>query len=120
MHSGIGDKAELTSLGLPTFVNLPSVGKNASDQPTIAAGWSVNSTDTEDNLNQNATLLEEAFKLWNAIHKGPFGVPLASHVIWQRLPKNSSVFWDFPDPAAGPNTPHVEIAIGVSICFLNP
>ncbi|KAJ7764917.1 GMC oxidoreductase-domain-containing protein [Mycena metata] len=61
LHSGIGDQAALTALGIPTLLDLPSVGRNASDQPVIVAGWSVNSTQTLDSILQNATRLNDAF-----------------------------------------------------------
>ncbi|KIJ49388.1 GMC oxidoreductase [Sphaerobolus stellatus SS14] len=112
MHSGIGDQATLQQLGIETLLDLPSVGQNASDQPFVTAAWLVNSTDTLDTLNRNVTLFNEAFSLWNKTHGGPFGDPTASHIAWIRLPRNSSIFKTSVDPSAGPNTPHIELAIG--------
>jgi choline dehydrogenase-like flavoprotein len=41
MLSGIGDKAQLSSLNIPTIVNLPSVGKNMSDHVLLANTFQV-------------------------------------------------------------------------------
>ena len=113
MHSGIGDKSELEALEIQTILHLPSVGKNASEQPAFSTKWLVNSTDTRDTLNRNATLFNEAFQLWNETGGGPFGNPVATHIAWVRLPENSSIFSQFSDPAAGPNTPHIELVTAV-------
>ena len=49
MLSGIGDSSELTSLGITTRVNLPSVGKNMTDHTLLANAWEINSNQTIDN-----------------------------------------------------------------------
>ena len=46
MLSGIGDSAELTRLGIPTRVDLPSVGKNMTDHVLLTNPWRVNNDDT--------------------------------------------------------------------------
>ncbi|KAJ7753944.1 aryl-alcohol oxidase [Mycena maculata] len=79
MNSGIGDKNTLTALDIPSILDLPSVGQNATDQPMIFAAWSVNSTQTIDPIEQNATLFNEVYAQWNATHTGPFtNVPTGS------------------------------------------
>jgi len=78
--SGIGDKQELTRLGIQPIVNLPSVGKNATDHPVAVVTWLVNSTDTFDELARNATLFNEHLALWNASHRGLFGINGASQL----------------------------------------
>lgn len=35
MHSGIGDSAELESVGIETIVNLPDLGKNIQDHVSV-------------------------------------------------------------------------------------
>ncbi|KIJ39504.1 GMC oxidoreductase [Sphaerobolus stellatus SS14] len=113
MHSGIGDKAELGALGIESIHHLPSVGKNASDHPSVRMEWSVNSTNTLDVFGYNSTALNEAFELWNRTGEGPLGLPGlgGTHISWSRLDKSSSAFMNVSDPAAGPNTPHIEIII---------
>lgn len=115
MHSGIGDRSELNALGIESLHHLPSVGKNASDQPFLGIQWVVNSTDTLDTLNRNQTLFNEAFKLWNETGGGPFGNLGPTHVAWLRLPQNASIFEQFPDPAAGAETPHIELVTEVTV-----
>ncbi|KIJ49372.1 GMC oxidoreductase [Sphaerobolus stellatus SS14] len=109
--SGIGDKADLHKVNISSTLHLPSVGKNASDQPFAAVVFQVNSTNTVDSISRNITLFNEDFALWNMTHGGPFGNPAPSHIAWLRLPGNASIFETVQDPAAGPNTPHLEVVI---------
>ncbi|KAF8153510.1 aryl-alcohol oxidase [Mycena galopus ATCC 62051] len=109
MHSGIGDEKALTALGIPSVLDLPSVGQNATDQPLISAGWSVNSTQTIDSVTENATRFDEAYAEWNETHTGPFVELPTTHLAWLRLDADSPIFENVTDPAAGPNTPHIEI-----------
>ncbi|KAJ7745966.1 alcohol oxidase [Mycena olivaceomarginata] len=112
MHSGIGDRTALTALGIPSVLDLPSVGQNATDQPFIGARWSVNSTQTVDSIRQNTTRFNEAYEEWNRTHTGPFVEIPVTHIAWLRLDADSPIFENVTDPAAGPNTPHIEISIG--------
>ena len=48
LNSGIGDEAELRTIGIHAVLNLPSVGKNMSDHPMVTADYNVNSNDTFD------------------------------------------------------------------------
>ncbi|KAJ7745962.1 aryl-alcohol oxidase [Mycena olivaceomarginata] len=112
MHSGIGDRKALTALGIPSVLDLPSVGQNATEQPAIGAGWSVNSTQTVDSIRQNTTRFNEAYEEWNRTHTGPFVSFGATHIGWMRLDADSPIFENVTDPAAGPNTPHIEMALG--------
>ncbi|KAF7377177.1 GMC oxidoreductase [Mycena sanguinolenta] len=112
MHSGIGDQRALTALGIPSVLNLPSVGQNATDHPLVTGfGWSVNSTQTTDSITQNATRFNEAFAQWNATRTGPFVEIPATHLAWMRLDADSPIFENVIDPAAGPQTPHIEMAV---------
>lgn len=43
--SGIGDKAELESLGIPLVHHLPGVGKNLQDHPDVVLSYAVDSLD---------------------------------------------------------------------------
>lgn len=44
-HSGFGDGEELKSVGIKPLVNLPSLGKNLTDHPTIQLDFSANTTE---------------------------------------------------------------------------
>ena len=48
MNSGVGDHKELQSFGIPTVVNLPSVGKNFTDQLYVIISFLVSSNNTLD------------------------------------------------------------------------
>jgi len=117
MNSGIGDKHTLTALGIPSVLDLPSVGQNATDQPMVFAAWSVNSTQTIDSIEQNGTLFNEAYAQWNATHTGPFTNVPVTHIAWTRLDANSPIFENVTDPSAGPKTPHIEIFVGTGSGF---
>ncbi|KAJ3807127.1 hypothetical protein F5876DRAFT_48673 [Lentinula aff. lateritia] len=111
MHSGIGDSYELHSWGIPTLHNLPSVGKNLTEQPIVRNKWLVNSTHTLETIARNDTLLAEVTREWQHRRMGPLVDPPLSFIGWLRLPDNSSIFQQVPDPAAGPNTSHYELII---------
>ncbi|KIJ42090.1 GMC oxidoreductase [Sphaerobolus stellatus SS14] len=96
LNSGIGDKNDLKSLGIPSLL--------------IGA---VNSNDTLDNLSQPAAF-NAALALWKNTSGGPFCINGfgETQIAWTRLPQNSPAFKTVTvDPAAGPNTPHIEVII---------
>ncbi|KAJ7489550.1 pyranose dehydrogenase [Mycena latifolia] len=107
LNSGVGNKTALEALGLRTLLDLPSVGLNATDHPVLSPTWTVNSTETLEEIRQNATRFNEAFAEWNATRTGPFTAIGVTHVGWARLAAETLA--QFGDPAAGPATPHVEL-----------
>ncbi|KAF5312315.1 hypothetical protein D9619_003708 [Psilocybe cf. subviscida] len=111
MNSGIGDRATLSDIGIPTLINLPSVGKNLTEHPTAGIAYTVNSNDTTDNLLANATLAAEALAQWQFNRTGPY-TTLGTFLGWERLSAKSSIFDKFKDPTAGPNSPHIELSPG--------
>ncbi|KAF8218263.1 aryl-alcohol oxidase-like protein [Mycena galopus ATCC 62051] len=115
MHSGIGDQSILNPLGIPTVLDLPDVGQGIQDQAFFPSAWTVNFTQTIDSVTGNATQFDKAFAEWNKSHTGPFSMYLPSHVAWLRLEPDSPIFDNFTDPAAGPNTPHIELAFSPGI-----
>ncbi|KAJ6535923.1 aryl-alcohol oxidase precursor [Mycena vulgaris] len=114
LHSGIGDREALAALGIPSLLDLKSVGMNATDQPLFGVAWSVNSTQTIDSITQNITRYNEAFTQWNRTHTGPFVELGATHIAWLRLKDDSPILTNVTDPSAGPGTPHIEMAMGPS------
>ncbi|KAF7368950.1 Pyranose dehydrogenase 3 [Mycena venus] len=109
MNSGVGNKTDLEGIGIPVLLDLPSLGQNISDHTATSAIWTVNSTETVDEVLQNATRFNEAFAEWNASRTGPFTTIGFTHVGWMRLNLTSDIFRQFEDPSAGPQTPHVEL-----------
>lgn len=109
LNSGIGDFQELSAVGVKPIVNLPGVGKNLSDHPSVSLKYRVNTTDTWDDLWRNQTYANESFQLWKTKRTGPLADTLPGHIMWSRLP--DEILKNFTDPAAGPNTPHIEINV---------
>lgn len=115
MLSGIGDKTALSSLGIKTIVNLPSVGRNLSDHPMLSNQFFVDTNDTFEAIEQNATYATQVTEQWETSLNGPLSNTLANHLGWFRLPSDDPIFDTYPDPAAGPNTAHMEFIIGVRL-----
>ncbi|KAJ7031486.1 alcohol oxidase [Mycena alexandri] len=115
MNSGVGDKVALDPLGIPSLLDLASVGRNLSDHPTFAVTWSVNSTMTLESISENATAFNEALAQWNQTQTGPMVDLGVTHVGWLRLDSDSPIFETFQDPAAGPNTGHIELIFEAGI-----
>ncbi|KAJ7121675.1 aryl-alcohol-oxidase from pleurotus Eryingii [Mycena epipterygia] len=108
LHSGIGNSATLSHLGIKPVHNLPSVGQNLTDHPILFMGFLVNSNNTYETLERNPSVLAAALQQWNTTRSGPLVDSLFSHLGWLRV-QNTSIFKTAPDPSAGPNTPHFEL-----------
>ncbi|KAJ6535924.1 pyranose dehydrogenase [Mycena vulgaris] len=120
MNSGVGDKTALIALGIPSLLDLPSLGRNVSDHPGLDLAYFVNSTQTVESITQNTTAFNEAFVQWNATHTGPFVDLAVSHIGGFRLDPESPIFAQYPDPSAGPNTPHLEFVFEAGLAGLGP
>ncbi|KAJ7224974.1 hypothetical protein B0H12DRAFT_1267887 [Mycena haematopus] len=107
LHSGIGNSTALTSLGIQTVQNLPSVGQNLTDHSLLFLSFLVNSTNTFEAASRNATLAAQQFAQWNATRTGPLVDNPLTQIGWLRV--NSSVLEGYPDVSAGPNTPQYEL-----------
>lgn len=118
MNSGIGDCSELTALGVGCKLNLPSVGKNLSDHPLLANSWFVNSNVTFEAITRNATRTALELERWNTTNSGPFVDSPLDHLAFLRLPDNSSLLQQYPDPSAGPTSAHFELVFAV--CDIHP
>ena len=111
MLSGIGDPEELTSLGIPTRVNLPSVGKNMSDHVYLGNPWQVNTNETFDNYFA-PDVLPQNIQKWNQTHQGPLSWTFTSQMAWLRLPQNSTIIQTHGDPSPGPTSAHFQFLWG--------
>ncbi|KIK62558.1 hypothetical protein GYMLUDRAFT_504705 [Collybiopsis luxurians FD-317 M1] len=107
LNSGIGDSDELSKIGINPLVNLPSVGKNFSDQPGLANLFLVNSTKTNDDIYRNATLLDEVYTEFNKSGMGPLVDIGANQISFFRV--NESLLGKYGDPSSGKNSPHIEM-----------
>lgn len=112
-HSGIGDSELLSSVGVKPLVHLPSVGQNLTDHPFVANTWLVNSTNTFETVLRNTTLEQEQVTEWSEKRTGLFAGSTFNIAGWLRVPDNASIFQQFSDPSAGPNTGHYEFIIAV-------
>ncbi|KAK0450400.1 aryl-alcohol oxidase precursor [Desarmillaria tabescens] len=110
LNSGIGDPEQLSQFGIKPLVSIPDVGKNLSIQPMLTLSYFVNSTNTFDDIIRDLTLRGELIRQWNETDGGGIlgnGV-YGTHQVFTRLSKNSTAFKASPDPAAGPNTAHIQ------------
>ncbi|KAF7341978.1 Aryl-alcohol oxidase-like protein [Mycena venus] len=110
LNSGIGESAALRNLGIQPRVDLPDVGKNLSAHVGAYLSYLVNGTNTFDDILRNATLRETLLDQWVGTDGGgPLGISFSgSHVIFYRIPPNSTIFETHPDPAPGPDSPHIQ------------
>ncbi|KAJ3809508.1 GMC oxidoreductase-domain-containing protein [Lentinula aff. lateritia] len=122
LNSGIGNSTTLFHLGVTPLVNLPSVGQNLTDQPSISNEFLVNTTQTFDDLKRNATLLREGYTEFNKSGMGPLVDTGGNQISFFRV--NESLTDIYGDPSSGKNSPHLEMVPGVSIMlngfFLTP
>ncbi|KAL0572694.1 hypothetical protein V5O48_009268 [Marasmius crinis-equi] len=109
MNSGIGDSNTLTPLGIQTLHHLPSVGQNMTEQPLLQVPWVTTANDTMSEALRNATVAAEQLQQWNETRSGPLVDAPQVNFAYLRLPDNASIFDNFEDPSAGPDTAHLEI-----------
>jgi len=107
MLSGIGDQAELTSLDIPTRVNLPSVGKNMSDHTLLGNAWRVNNNETFDSY-LAPDVLPQAIREWKQTHRGPLSWTITNQMAWMRLPQDHTIIRTHGDPSPGPTSAHYQ------------
>lgn len=116
LNSGIGNSTTLFDLGITPLVNLPSVGQNLTDQPSISNEFLVNTTQTFDDLKRNATLLNEVYTEFNKSGMGPLVDTGGNQISFFRV--NESLTDIYGDPSSGKNSPHLEMVPGVSITLV--
>ena len=120
MLSGIGPRDTLSSIGVETVVDLPSVGQNLTDHPLVQNHFRVNSVKTFDEVLRNETLAQQTLKQWNATRQGLFGNPSGGILGFIRLPTNSFILGQFGDPSSGPHSAHIEFIFVVSgLSYMN-
>ena len=108
MLSGIGDSSELTSLGITTRVNLPSVGKNMSDHAFLSNVWQTNANQTLETYFSPDTL-PQLIQQWNQTHQGPLSWTIGNQMAWLRLPQNDPIIQTYGDPSPGPTSAHFQL-----------
>ncbi|KAJ7639911.1 alcohol oxidase [Mycena rosella] len=108
LHSGIGDSSALTALGITPLHNLPSVGKNMTDHTLLFLSFQVNNNNTWETFERDTTLADQALAEWTNTKTGPLVDIPATQLAFLR----TDLAGQFPDPAAGPTTPHFEFFLG--------
>ncbi|RXW14761.1 hypothetical protein EST38_g11095 [Candolleomyces aberdarensis] len=102
LNSGIGDRKELEDVKVKSIHHLPDVGKGLSDhfgfQLSLSANGVVRPVDTV------AALAE-----WQTNRTGPLTEALGHQLMFARIPPDAPLFKEHRDPAAGANSPHIEI-----------
>ncbi|KAJ3535537.1 hypothetical protein NMY22_g6440 [Coprinellus aureogranulatus] len=116
--SGIGDRTELEQHGIKAIVDLPSVGKNLSDHASFRMTWRVNSPDVIDTSSEEYQ--KQFIDEWLATRTGPLAHSNGNILAWFRLPPDSPVFSESPDPASGPEAPHFQFAVNNPGYYPNP
>ena len=107
MLSGIGDSTELMRLGIPTRVNLPSVGKNLTDHVMLANAWRVNNNETSDS-HLTPDVLPQNIQEWNKTHQGPLSWINTNQMAWMRLSQNDTILQAHGDPSPGQTSAHYQ------------
>lgn len=80
LNSGVGDADELSALGISSTVHLPDVGKNLTDHPMLNLAWTVNDTNTIENVYwRNETYQTEALEEWQANRTGFVANTFSNH-----------------------------------------
>ncbi|KAJ2932946.1 hypothetical protein H1R20_g4155, partial [Candolleomyces eurysporus] len=108
LNSGIGDRNDLRALGIGPIVDLPDVGKGLTDHTVRVALW--NSTAPPPPPIDD----QEALEQWQKNRTGPLAQFATGHIVWSKIPSNASIWRNHRDPAAGKNSPHIELHIFVS------
>ncbi|KAK0463301.1 alcohol oxidase [Armillaria novae-zelandiae] len=120
LHSGIGDDAELTALGITPRLHLPDVGKNLTDH-TLYTGLSffVNDTSTIENIYfRNTTFQSETLAEWQANRTGFLSTGIANQIGFLRIPEEAGILDG--DPCAGNLTAHYEFIFSNGLIAPSP
>ncbi|KAJ2933016.1 hypothetical protein H1R20_g4081, partial [Candolleomyces eurysporus] len=104
LSSGIGDKKELEDVNVKSIHHLPDVGKGLSDHLSFQVSWSAD--DVVRPVDTVAALEE-----WQTNRTGPLTEAVGHQLMFSRIPPNAPLFKEHRDPAAGPNSPHIEISL---------
>ncbi|RXW13839.1 hypothetical protein EST38_g12015 [Candolleomyces aberdarensis] len=104
LNSGIGDKKELEDVKVKSIHHLPDVGKGLSDHLTFQVAWSANGVVRPVDT---VAALEE----WQTNRTGPLTEAVGHQLVFSRIPADAPLFKEHGDPAAGPNSPHIEISL---------
>lgn len=106
--SGIGNAKELRAVGIHPIADLPSVGKNLTDQPQFTLIWPLGMNETQT-FTPTAEHQAQWLAEWRANRTGPLTGVGVNSIAWIRIPDSSPIWQNHSDPAAGRKTPHLEL-----------
>lgn len=107
--SGIGNPADFNKFGIQTRINNPHVGSNLTDHITVVPIWSINITNTYDDLYRNTSVLNAGLATYTSSASGPIAEDPISTWSFHRLADSDPIFKKYSDPSPGGNSPHTEI-----------
>ncbi|KAF6755677.1 hypothetical protein DFP72DRAFT_1008635 [Ephemerocybe angulata] len=119
LNSGIGNKADLTALGIPSVLDVPDVGQGITEHVSIAASFGTVP------LNQTTIDDATALAMWQQNRTGPLTERFTSHqLLWFRLPSDTPLFKQYKDASTGPTSPQFEWGLdatgGGTLVLLSP
>lgn len=81
----------------------------------MESAWTVDSNDTLDNLQLNATFFNESLSLWETVRAGELVLSGANQKGWLRLQRDDPAFGNgtVEDPSAGLTSGHYEFIFSV-------
>ena len=122
MLSGVGPSSHLSSVGLKTLVDNPTVGQHLADHPRVSNqfGIAAEEDDLYDAIARNSTLFDELLAEWETEKQGVMANGGSNHIGWLRIPDDDPVWETEEDPSAGPTSPHYEFLFRVSPCSSGP
>lgn len=106
--SGIGPKRALLAAGVHPIVLNENVGVGLSDHPLVPLYYEVNSNATWDIVLQDDSVFNADLSEWMANKTGLFVNSPGNTQSFLRIPDNDPIFKLYKDPAAGPNSAHLE------------
>ncbi|KAJ3722216.1 hypothetical protein C8R42DRAFT_666376 [Lentinula raphanica] len=110
LNSGIGDASELSAMSIPVVHNLPSVGKNLTEQPAISSLWN---TSNPVSAAQAEVDYENAIAQWNSNRTGRMVLAISNTVGFARMnvssPEVQALVEEYGELAPGPASPHFEL-----------
>ncbi|KAF8320440.1 alcohol oxidase [Clavulina sp. PMI_390] len=110
LHSGVGDAAELTKLGIPVVKDLPDVGRNMQDHHILfGPHWRINHKDTFDSVLRDPAYAQQEGIKYATSHTGLLSNTLGQGIGFWRVPDDAPIWNEFKDTSSGPKAPHIEV-----------
>ncbi|KAJ3739815.1 alcohol oxidase [Lentinula detonsa] len=110
LNSGIGDATELSAMNIPVVHNLPSVGKNLTEQPAVSNLWN---TSSPVPAAEAEAAYEQALAQWNSTRTGRMVLAISNTVGFARMNMSNleveALVEQYGELAPGPASPHFEL-----------